>query len=97
VLRCQPKQAVPAPQILMDEVDAVPALRLARTLLDDWNDNHPEAWTPWEWVEEAVLARRRWKRAGRRNPALAARNYQRYQEFIAKIPHGLLDRVIAEH
>jgi len=81
----------------MDDVDAVPALRLARTLLEDWNENHPEAWTPWEWVEEAVLARRRWKRAGRRNPALAARNYQRYQEFIAKIPHGLLDRVIAEY
>ena len=80
----------------MDEVEVVPALRLARMILDDWNAHHPEAWTPWEWVEEAVLARRRWKRAGRRSPALAARNYQRFQEFMAKIPEGLLNLVIAD-
>ena len=55
-----------------------------------------DEWTPWEWVEEAVLARRRWKRAGRRSPALAARNYQRYQEFMARIPEGLLNKVIAD-
>ena len=80
----------------MDEVEAVPALRLAHMILDDWNAHHPEAWTPWEWVEEAVLARRRWKRAGRRSPALAARSYQRYQEFVAKIPSGLLNKVISD-
>lgn len=80
----------------MDEVEVFPALRLAHMILADWNRHHTEEWTPWEWLEEAVLARRRWKRAGRRNPALAARNYQRYQEFAAKIPEGLLNKVIAE-
>ena len=35
-------------------------------------------------------------RAGRRSPALAARNYQRYQEFVAKIPEGLLNKVISD-
>jgi hypothetical protein len=80
----------------MDEVEVFPALRLAHMILEDWNAHHPEEWTPWEWLEEAVLARRRWKRAGRRSPALAARNYQRYQEFVAKIPSGLLNKVISD-
>jgi len=80
----------------MDEVEVFPALRLAHMILEDWNTHHPEEWTPWEWLEEAVLARRRWKRAGRRSPALAARNYQRYQEFVGKIPNGLLNKVLSD-
>ena len=81
---------------IMDEVEVFPALRLAHMILEDWNAHHPEEWTPWEWLEEAVLARRRWKRAGRRSPALAARNYQRYQEFVGKIPTGLLNKVLSD-
>jgi hypothetical protein len=80
----------------MDEVDVVPALSAARAVLEEWNQNCPQAWTPWEWLEEALLARRRWKRAGRKSPALAARNYQRYQEFAARIPRPLLERALDE-
>jgi hypothetical protein len=77
----------------MEEVDVAPALSAARAALEDWNREHPQSWTPWEWVEEALLARRRWKRAGRRSPALAARNYQRYQEFAGRIPRRLLEHM----
>jgi hypothetical protein len=80
----------------MEEVDVAPALTAARSALEEWNGNHPQAWTPWEWLEEALLARRRWKRAGRKSPALAARNYQRYQEFAGRIPRRLMERVLDE-
>jgi hypothetical protein len=46
----------------VDEVEVIPALRLAHMILDDWNQNHPEEWTPWEWLEEAVLAANSWYR-----------------------------------
>jgi hypothetical protein len=80
----------------MEEVDVAPALTAARSALEEWNEEHPQSWTPWEWLEEALLARRRWKRAGRKSPALAARNYQRYQEFVGRIPKRLMDRVLDE-
>ena len=80
----------------MDEVNVAPALSAARAALEEWNRTCPQAWTPWEWLEEALLARRRWKHAGRKSPALAARNYQRYQEFAGRIPKRLLDRVLDE-
>jgi hypothetical protein len=80
----------------MEEVDVAPALTAARSALEEWNEDHPQAWTPWEWLEEALLARRRWKRAGRKSPALAARNYQRYQEFVGRIPKRLMERVLDE-
>ena len=80
----------------MEELDVAPSLTAARAALEEWNQSHPQAWTPWEWLEEALLARRRWKRAGRKSPALAARNYQRYQEFAARIPRTLLERAVDE-
>jgi hypothetical protein len=80
----------------MEEVDVAPALAAARDALEAWNQEHPQSWTPWEWLEEALLARRRWKRAGRKSPALAARNYQRYQEFAARIPKSLMERILDE-
>src|SRR5207248_2214079 len=76
-MECRAVRRLDGVETHMDEVDVAPALSAARLALEEWNQSCPQSWTPWEWLEEALLARRRWKRAGRKSPALAARNYQR--------------------
>jgi len=70
------------------------ALERARGILRQWNAEHPDRWTPWEWLEEALLARRAWRLETRRARALRLVARQRFHEFARRLPPGLIQHAI---
>lgn len=66
-------------------------LERARLILRQWNAEHPDRWTSWEWVEEALLAYRSWRRLGSwRRPALRRLARCRFREFARRLPPELI-------
>ncbi|MBI3910919.1 MAG: hypothetical protein HY320_08290 [Armatimonadetes bacterium] len=68
-------------------------LERAHRVLERWNETHPDQWTCWEWLEEAILARQQWRWLARRNPVLALGPCQRYSEFARRLPPALIEQL----
>jgi hypothetical protein len=66
----------------------------ARAILRQWNAEHPERPAPWEWLEEALLAHRLWRRGARRARALRAAARDRFHEFARRLPPDLLQHAM---
>ena len=62
----------------------------AREVLAQWNAEHPDRPAPWEWLEEALLARRDWRLATRRARSLRLAARLRYLEFARRLPPDLI-------
>jgi hypothetical protein len=62
----------------------------ARAILQEWNAEHPDRWTPWEWLEEALLAYREWRTGVRFRPALRRLARWRFEELSRRLPPELV-------
>ena len=70
------------------------ALERAQAVLRQWNAEHPDRVLPWEWLEEALLARRAWRLGARRARALRMAARERFHEFARRLPPGLVQHAM---
>lgn len=60
-----------------------------RLIVQEWNKQHGELELPWEWVEEAALARLRYATLQDSQPAEAEAQFHRLMEFDQFLPWQL--------
>ncbi len=65
-------------------------LERARAVWQQWNQEHPDRWAPWEWLEEALLAHRAWRLAVGRGRNLRGTARARFHEFSQRLPQELI-------
>jgi hypothetical protein len=66
----------------------------ARAATRRWNRENPEQFVPWEWVEEAVIARIRDIIITATRGVEETEHYERYREFANRLPEELRHKVI---
>lgn len=68
-------------------------VKVARVAQERWNMEHPDQFTPWEWIEETLLAWRACKEQASYAPQKSEEAHQRYLEFSRKLPPLLLREI----